>query len=147
MCKFYKKLKNGFTLIELLIVIVLLGILSGVLYSVINPEAIRNIARDSIRMSNVRKLVEAVEAYANLEGAYPSNEAILSGPSSIYVAVWPDGEPVVTDNYVYIYNSSADSFRVYILNSESTYFLYSSEVGKIMNCPGTTYTSSCVDLD
>jgi len=142
MCKFYKKLKDGFTLIELLIVIVLLGILSGVLYSVINPEAIRNIARDSVRMSNVRKLAEVAESHANMEGAYPADLK-----TSSYLTVWPDGEPSATDEYFYTYDSTADSFTVYVLNSASTYFLYSSEVGKVMDCPAKTYSAACVSID
>jgi len=142
MCGFYKKLKGGFTLIELLIVIVLLGILSGVLYSVINPEAIRDIARDSARMSNVRKLAEVAESHANMEGSYPADLR-----TSSYLIAWPDGEPLATDEYFYTYDSTTDSFTVYVLNSDSTYFLYSSEVGKVMNCPSTTYSATCVSIN
>jgi len=145
MCKFCTKLRNGFTLIELLIVIVLLGILSGVMYSVINPEAIRGTARDSVRLSNLKKLVEAVESYAAMEGSYSETKSTLV--ASPYLAVWPDGEPLATDVYHYTYSSTTDSFTVYVLNSDSTYFLYSSEIGKIMDCPTQTYTAQCVNLD
>jgi len=131
----------GFTLIELLIVISILGILSGVMYVVINPETIRGTARDSVRLSNVRKLVEAIESYANMEGAYPENKATLI--SSTYLANWPTNEPLQGDSYTYTHDSVTNSFEVYTQKSDLQYYVYSSDEGRIMNCPTPAYTSDC----
>jgi len=135
---------SGFTLIELLIVISILGILSGVMYVVINPEAIRGTARDSVRLSNVRKLVEAIESYANMEGTYPADKAALI--SSTYLANWPTDEPLSGDSYIYTYYSPTDSFEVYTQKSDSRYYVYPSDEGRIMDCPTDTYTSDCGSL-
>ncbi|MBP7859768.1 prepilin-type N-terminal cleavage/methylation domain-containing protein [Patescibacteria group bacterium] len=47
--------KKGFTLIELLIVIGIIGILSGILFAVINPAAQRTKALQSVIRSNTEK--------------------------------------------------------------------------------------------
>jgi len=60
------KTKNeGFTLIELLIVIVLIGILSGILLAVIQPGAQRARANEAVMNENLNKLVMAVQACIN----------------------------------------------------------------------------------
>ena len=133
--------RSGFTLIELLIVVSILGILSGVLYVVINPESIRGTARDSVRLSNVRKLVEAIESYANMEGMYPEDKDALIG--STYLANWPTDEPLSGDSYTYTYYSPTDSFEVYTKKSDSRYYVYPSDEGRIMDCPTDTYTPDC----
>ena len=50
------KSRSGFTLIELLIVIVLIGILSGVLLAVIQPGAQRSRANEAVAKSNLDKI-------------------------------------------------------------------------------------------
>jgi general secretion pathway protein G len=48
--------EKGFTLIELLIVIVIIGILSGILLTVINPAAQRDRANQTVMKSNADKI-------------------------------------------------------------------------------------------
>lgn len=48
--------KKGFTLIELLIVIAIIGILSGILISVINPAEQRTKANQAVARSNLEKI-------------------------------------------------------------------------------------------
>ena len=57
--------EQGFTLIELLIVIVIIGILSGVLLSVINPAAQRDRANQTVMKSNLDKIRMAILACNN----------------------------------------------------------------------------------
>ena len=155
MCEFYKRLKNGFTLIELLIVIVLLGILSGVLYSVVNPETSRNAAKSSIKIVNISKIVDAVETYASLEGEYPETEADLIG--SEYVLNWPDGEPSATDTYEYRYDedsgfytistdNTSNSFSGAFTSTDATYLVYSSQPEGLLECPASQLSGDCVGL-
>jgi prepilin-type N-terminal cleavage/methylation domain-containing protein len=67
-----RKLKTkAFTLIELLVVILLIGILSGVIISVINVKGLRSKSRDSQRMADLAKIQTALELYFNDNRAYP----------------------------------------------------------------------------
>ena len=61
------KMKNrnikiqAFTMIELLVVIVLLGILSGVLLTVINPSGVKDTANYAVAEEEMRKFIEAAQ--------------------------------------------------------------------------------------
>lgn len=68
------KKQSGFTLVELLIGISVLGILSGITLSIINPERQRNIAKDSVNKSTLLKLSESIESLklASDSSTYPS---------------------------------------------------------------------------
>ncbi len=57
--------QKGFTLIELLIVIVIIGILSGVLLSVINPVRQQQKANETVMRSNLNKIKMALMACVN----------------------------------------------------------------------------------
>jgi prepilin-type N-terminal cleavage/methylation domain-containing protein len=66
---------RGFTLIELLVVIAIIGLLaSTVLASLSNARAE---ARDSVRLSQAREIMKALELYRTKNGYYP-----CSGPGS-----------------------------------------------------------------
>ena len=62
---------KGFTLVELLIAISLVGILTGVLLTVLNPRGIQAKARDSQRISDLSKAKVALENYFSDNRAYP----------------------------------------------------------------------------
>ena len=57
--------QKGFTLIELLIVIVIIGILSGVLISVVNPVKQQQKANETVMRSNLDKIRMAFMACVN----------------------------------------------------------------------------------
>jgi len=133
---FFSEVKSkGFTLIELLIVIVLLAILSGVLLSVINPEKVRDDTREAVRISDLRKVSEAVETHAKLEGGYPESQADLI--SSDYISNWPED---VT------YTHTDSSFTVSTPTSSSEYLVYSSYGDQIVSCPEGEITEDCEKL-
>ncbi|HXK52572.1 type II secretion system protein [Candidatus Nomurabacteria bacterium] len=104
---------KGFTLIELLIVVSVLGILGGVLTTVINPKVQRAKAQDSVYATNIQKLAEGIEAYYITGNgvAYPAEDPsgslsnVIADPNnnlSKYIATWP------TDA-AYEYRVSSDS--------------------------------------
>ncbi len=82
----YIPLKKGFTLLEILLVITLIGILSGIILSAINPSRQLAQARDAERLSEIRKISNALDMYtANNRGEYPS------GLTSWYKDICPVG--------------------------------------------------------
>ncbi len=111
--------KYGFTLIELLIVVSVIGILSAVLLSVINPRRSQGAARDGVRMANMEKLAQALETYnaaedkyptpADLGGNIPNTAAIAAHPVlKDYIKNWPVAEGVGFDYTYYIEDGSTD---------------------------------------
>lgn len=69
----------GFTLIELLIVIVIIGILAGVLISVINPAAQQNKAKDANVKAAMSKVSLATESFISAYGRAPYDHEFLAG--------------------------------------------------------------------
>lgn len=72
------KNEKGFTLIELLIVIVIIGILSGVLIAVIDPTSQQNRARDAGIEAAINKIVLATEGYVSAYGYVPDDVQFLA---------------------------------------------------------------------
>jgi len=64
---------KGFTLIELMLVVLIIGILSGVMLGIINVKGIQQKSRDARRVSDMKKIQTALELYyADIRG-YPSS--------------------------------------------------------------------------
>jgi prepilin-type N-terminal cleavage/methylation domain-containing protein len=86
-----ENLKNqkGFTLIELMLVILIIGVLSGIMLSVINVPGIQAKSRDARRAGDLRKIQVALENYFADYRGYPAstsniwqNVSTLSGTLS-----------------------------------------------------------------
>ena len=94
--KIVKKNEQGFTLIELLIVIVLIGILSGVLLAVIQPGAQRARAQEAVAKANLDKIrmamLACISARQNPLNSCISFEGIGAND--------PSGEPTPSVTYV-----------------------------------------------
>lgn len=67
------KSQKGFTLLELLIVISIIGILATLV--VVNLGGARGSARDAQRMSDLKTIQTALEAYFNDYGCYPAGNS------------------------------------------------------------------------
>lgn len=90
-----KKNNQGFTLIELLIVIVLIGILSGVLLSVIQPGAQRERANETVMKANMDKMLLAIKACVSAR-----KDPFTACDTAAEVGVnIPTGEPVAGTAY------------------------------------------------
>lgn len=70
------KNKNGFTLIELLVSIAIISILTGV--SIVGLNSIRNKAKDTKRIADVRQLQIALATYKSVNGKYPASGGWLA---------------------------------------------------------------------
>ncbi len=65
--------KPAFTLIELLVTIVVLGVISGIVISVLNPIKHMETSRDSRRKSDLGSIQTALEMYYSENNAYPDS--------------------------------------------------------------------------
>lgn len=99
--------KKGFTLIELMIVVVLIGVLSGVVISVINAGGFRSKAKDSQRIADLEKIRSALELYFSDNRVYPNfgwlevtgSDAMSSALQTTYLNKVPsDPNGVITGN-------------------------------------------------
>ena len=143
-----KGFTKGFTIVELLLTITIIGILSGVMLSVINVQQQQNRAADAIRISNLERAVEGIEAYYAAEGEYPDDSngdgnpidpAVgpadeYGDPLEIYITQWPNGEPAgaVYDYYV---NASQDVFGVVVESSRiGIGYKYRSDWNEMQEC-------------
>ena len=63
---------RGFTLVELIIAIAVIGVLSGVLVTVINPVGQINKANDGKRKADIAALQSALEQYRFDNSSYPA---------------------------------------------------------------------------
>ena len=104
----YKK-EKGFTLVELLVVIAVIGALSAIVASLINPAGFFARGRDGRRMSDLSTIQSALEAYYAENNSYPSS---LPSPGSpwtsggiTYLKSMP-GDPKTGNPYSYAVSGS-----------------------------------------
>ena len=148
--------KHGFTLVELLIVISLVGILTGVTLSILNPKKQRRVAEDGVRQSNLQKYALGIEAYANSTAKYPTAivfDATTKIPTSpvdlaTFVSKVPEDEPTLGTHYIYDFVAAAGvvpeyfAVIVYKTDSATSCYKYHSTWGKIRECSGANCTGA-----
>lgn len=88
-----KKFKMGFTLIELLIVIGVIGVLSGLMFMVIDVETWRGKANDTVRKKDIATIAGALERYYTFYNSYPRTVGTI-GPG--YRRLDADDDNLVT---------------------------------------------------
>lgn len=78
-------LKNnrGFTLVELLVTISIIGVLASI--TVVSVGNVRQIARDSKRLADIKQLQTALEFYFNQQNGYPAADAVTLGSGNASV--------------------------------------------------------------
>lgn len=75
----------GFTIIELLIVIVIIGVLAGIMLSVINPQAQINKARDGTVRASLNKIALTVKGNVSAYNRVPDGLGFVTGLSNINI--------------------------------------------------------------
>jgi prepilin-type N-terminal cleavage/methylation domain-containing protein len=113
---------SGFTLIELLIVVSVIGILSGLTLTVINPAALRARARDSQRVSDLKKIQTALEAYFSDYRSYPPKATptsyyLVSTLSGVLVPGYISQLPTDPNGYSVVYSCASNFGYSYRTNS------------------------------
>lgn len=76
--------QRGFTLIEIMLVVVIIGILSGLMLSMINVPRIQAKARDSRRIGDLKKIQTALELYFADYRGYPEAEGWVDVTSTSF---------------------------------------------------------------
>lgn len=140
------RFNKGFTLIELLIVVSIIGILSGVLLTVVNPTKQQQIAQDGVRRSNIEKLAQAIESYCAAEGNCPSRNDMGNAASvarTIYIKAWPNDA-----TYTYLNNvanagavSTAFEIQVPLATNTARFLRYNSVWGQIKECANSAISA------
>ncbi|MFH1896216.1 MAG: prepilin-type N-terminal cleavage/methylation domain-containing protein [bacterium] len=116
------KRNGGFTLVELLIVVAVIGILSGVVITVLNPDTFRDKSQDARRKTDLTAIQSSLELYFADNNAYPvrtAGEGVdVSGLTELttggYLSVIPNDPDGGTA--VYYYKSDASGLD-YELNA------------------------------
>lgn len=130
---------SAFTLVELLLSVSIIAILAGITLSVINVSAQRNRAEDSVRFSNLEKIVLSINAFETVEGRFPTDPNGDGSPMDdplmpTYITVWPDGEPTATTSYEYGTNPAGTMMGLAVATTRGTAFRYHSTWGEIKEC-------------
>lgn len=124
--------KKGFTLLELLIAISLMGIMTAVLFSVINARGIQQKTRDSQRVSDMSKMRTALELFYSDNRGYP----VTSGWVSITAV------PGLAPDYINALPTDPKSFGTVCTNSEWRGYAYRSDGAVYVLATNMELTSS-----
>jgi len=89
--------KNGFTLIEILIVVMIIGVLSGVMLRVMNISDINKKARDSQRVADIRRIQTALELSYVDTRVYPTAPTLLSITSTDTLSTFLESGSYISD--------------------------------------------------
>jgi len=154
--------QKGFTLVELMLVVLIIGILSGVMLGVINIAGLQKKSRDARRIGDIKKIQTALELYFSDYRGYPSQTSFLSPPSTLtsgYITKIPTDPTGATGSascygkttygYYYISTTCSGSPCVsgrYVLGAILEIPLTSSDpnlCSSLNNCSGGTPPISC----
>jgi len=133
---------KGLTLIELVFVITLIGILSALTVSIINPQRQRDYAEDGVLRANLTKACVGIEAYYHAENEVYPEEGTVNNPldasagtssvAAFYIAEWPTG-------FVYNRNIAGDDFSIHVQQVGNTnYYKCNSAWKNVRECADTT---------
>lgn len=149
-------------MIELLIVIALIGILSGVLLTVINPDSQKAIAKDGVRSGTLSSLANTLNVYYASEGVLLTdtngNGNVLDDNTTTlgkYLNSWPhDNDLSGIDDYYYVLDTPNNDFCVSVkMGTKDAYFKFTNAGSKVhKDCTsGCSVTKvigvACIPLD
>lgn len=89
---------RGFSLVEFLVVIGLLGVVTTIAITLINPQTQFNKANDGLRKSDLIRLQSALEIYRGDNNYYPPTLTLLTSGNPKYIESQPK-DPVTAATY------------------------------------------------
>ncbi len=103
------KMKKGFTLVEIMIIISVVLILTALAI----PNILRSqiTARESMALTNVKRISESCQVYNTREEVYPAALTDLSGDVPPYLSTTLTSG--TKDGYNFVYTQTADGFTLY----------------------------------
>lgn len=99
----YNKQRSGFTLIELVIVIVIIGVLSGIIITVF--IGFINGTKDRTDANNAAQLVKIAEKVNANEGTYPSGTTASFNSDAVGGMQIPTGESIINTSSAPAYST------------------------------------------
>jgi prepilin-type N-terminal cleavage/methylation domain-containing protein len=127
---------SGVTLIELIVVLTFISIFAGVTYTILNIPAQRSRASDSVKRSNLQRIVEALRLQRTAEGSYPTDTNGDGTPENIsgyFAQGWLNDQPVGAV-YRYWVNAGLDTIGVTVAVSTNQVLKYHSAWAQIRVC-------------
>jgi len=111
-----KNKRKAFTLVEILVVIVIIGFLATVVFTLIGSSTTAQ-ARDTNRVGNLHQLQTILERYSTTEGTYPVSSVDNKVAGLDWGAIWTDygqlpQDPLPDQNYAYV--SDGSSYELFI---------------------------------
>ena len=101
---------SSFTLVELLIVVSILGILSGLVISVINPARLQKGARDANRRKDLAVVAETLEQYYADWNRYPVTSDYSAATFFLTNNGYISTAPTDPKDFSYCYTSTGQTF-------------------------------------
>jgi prepilin-type N-terminal cleavage/methylation domain-containing protein len=120
------KKNHGFTLIELVIVIAIIAVLATTIVSIINPVEYQKVARDTVRLSNLNSISQALELYFAENKSYPNTPVTGNLDLSSYNSriSWDD-----PSNCKYKYEKVSDSsYNLYAIKESKSFSVPAGQV-------------------
>lgn len=126
-----QKNNSGFTLIELVIVVAIIAVIGASIFTIIDPFELQKSSRDSVRVSNLNSIAQALELYFAQTKSYPdlldgtsvSGKAARTELSKINSRInWtdPSGCQVV-------YKKTASGYRLYFIKESKSFTVPSGQ--------------------
>lgn len=97
--------QKGFTLVELLVTISIIGVLASI--TVVSVGNVRQIARDSKRLADIKQMQTALEFFFNQTNAYPIEQNLTLGSGAAGVLCVANGQNGFTDQVANCANNGA----------------------------------------
>ena len=150
--------QRGFTLIELMLVVLIIGVLSGIMLGVINIPGIQAKSRDARRIGDIKKIQTSLELYFSDFRGYPTKvvwQDVSSGASPLSSVISPNYITRVPDDPkdgsnapagVACFNGNTAYAYYYITNAGAGGLSGKYVLGAIMEVAGSATDNLCSNL-